>query len=243
MEERRRFALLALNAKYSRDTRRNAYFDRRRPQGLGNEEYLPKTLAEVEDEVCMTIATGRGSDPSVRVLTFGEVVDTIIAAMDLSGPNATTIAALREVLKGYIPRFEKVDALFADLNADDGFQLEGYHHVLLGIPADSDDRARSFWSDILGLREVAKPVELASRGGCWFRGNGIEVHCGVEKDFRPARKAHPGILVSHLGELATHFENHGITVSWDEEFPAFNRFYADDPFGNRIEFLEPKNRS
>jgi hypothetical protein len=81
---------------------------------------------------------------------------------------------------------------------------------------------------------------LAARGGCWFRGGGLEVHLGVEQEFSPARKAHPGILVEDLPALAAALEAAGVGVSWDGEFPGHRRFYASDPFGNRLEFLEPQ---
>ena len=28
-------------------------------------------------------------------------------------------------------------------------------------------------------------------------------------------------------------------VTWDDSFPGMRRFYAADPFGNRLELLEP----
>ncbi len=89
------------------------------------------------------------------------------------------------------------------------------------------------------MTELVKPPVLAARGGCWFRGGELEVHLGVEQDFAPARKAHPGILVRNLGRLADRLEAADIAVTWDGEFPGFSRFYADDPFGNRLEFMEP----
>lgn len=113
------------------------------------------------------------------------------------------------------------------------------HHVQLAIPAGSEDRARAFWRDILGMTELTKPPVLAGRGGCWFRGHGLEVHLGVEDEFRPARKAHPGILVRHIRDLSDHLVAHGVEVTWDDNFPGHDRFYAHDAFGNRLEFLEP----
>jgi catechol 2,3-dioxygenase-like lactoylglutathione lyase family enzyme len=72
------------------------------------------------------------------------------------------------------------------------------HHVQLACPPGSEEKLREFYGRVLGLQEVAKPSVLAARGGCWFRGHGIELHLGVEQDFRPARKAHPGLLVQDL---------------------------------------------
>jgi hypothetical protein len=86
---------------------------------------------------------------------------------------------------------------------------------------------------------VAKPPVLAARGGCWFRGGGLEVHLGVEPDFSPASKAHPGILVTDLHALAERLENAGVAVLWDDAFTGYDRFYAGDPFGNRLEFMQP----
>lgn len=120
------------------------------------------------------------------------------------------------------------------------FTIGRLHHVQLAIPPGEEDRCRAFWGGVLGMDEVEKPPVLAARGGCWFRGGGLEVHLGVEQDFAPARKAHPGILVEDLRALASALEAAGGEVTWDPEFPGHDRFYAHDPFGNRLEFLEPR---
>lgn len=118
-------------------------------------------------------------------------------------------------------------------------EFVGLHHVQMAVPIGSEDTCRSFWRDVLGMDEVPKPSVLAARGGCWFRGGGLEVHLGVEPDFSPAGKAHPGILVTDLRGLAERLQNAGVTVTWDDEFPGHDRFYAHDPFGNRLEFMQP----
>jgi len=113
------------------------------------------------------------------------------------------------------------------------------HHVQLAVPPGSEEECRRFWGGVLGMTELDKPPELAARGGCWFRGDGLEVHLGVEQDFAPARKAHPGIVVRDLPALATRLEAAGMPVTWDGAFPGHRRFYSSDPLGNRLEFLEP----
>jgi catechol 2,3-dioxygenase-like lactoylglutathione lyase family enzyme len=98
---------------------------------------------------------------------------------------------------------------------------------------------RRFYADILGMSEIEKPPVLAARGGCWFRSGRLELHLGVETDFRAAAKAYPGILVRDLDALATRIEQMGGHVDWDDNFPGHRRFYVHDLHGNRLEFLEP----
>jgi catechol 2,3-dioxygenase-like lactoylglutathione lyase family enzyme len=111
-------------------------------------------------------------------------------------------------------------------------------HVQIAAPPGCEDAARAFYAGLLGCEELPKPAELAARGGCWFRVGALELHVGVEEDFVPARKAHPGFVVDDLAALAARFAEHGIETRPDHAIPGVERFYADDPFGNRLEFRE-----
>jgi len=113
------------------------------------------------------------------------------------------------------------------------------HHVQLAMPRGAEDTARAFYAGMLGFAEVTKPPALAPRGGVWFQAGALELHLGVEDDFHPARKAHPGILVADLDSLAARLQAHGIHPRPDGNFPGYRRFYLDDCFGNRLEFLSP----
>jgi catechol 2,3-dioxygenase-like lactoylglutathione lyase family enzyme len=116
----------------------------------------------------------------------------------------------------------------------------GLHHVQLAMPPGREDAARAFYSGLLGLAEIAKPPELAARGGAWFRAGTLELHLGVEDPFSPARKAHPGIVVhdaAAFDALAARLAGAGLEVRPDTLFPGHRRFYTDDAFGNRLEFL------
>jgi catechol 2,3-dioxygenase-like lactoylglutathione lyase family enzyme len=119
----------------------------------------------------------------------------------------------------------------------------GLHHVQLAFPPGGQDRCREFWGGLLGLTEVEQPAVLVPLGGCWFRGDALEVHLGLEQDFRPAAKAHPAMLVDGLRALADRLEAGGVPVTWDTRLPGYERFYAQDPFGNRLEFLERSSGS
>jgi catechol 2,3-dioxygenase-like lactoylglutathione lyase family enzyme len=118
-------------------------------------------------------------------------------------------------------------------------QIVRLDHVQLAMPPGGEERARSFFGEALGIPEVPKPPELAKRGGCWFERGELKIHLGVEKDFRPARKAHPALEVSDLPALVARLEALGYAVKEDEPLEGFLRVYVDDPFGNRIELLEP----
>lgn len=113
------------------------------------------------------------------------------------------------------------------------------HHVQLAMPAGTEEQAREFFGDVLGMVELEKPPELARRGGAWFRAGHLELHLGVEEDFAPARKAHPGILTTDLDGLRTRLEAAGRETESDGAFPGYRRFYTTDCFGNRLEFLQP----
>jgi catechol 2,3-dioxygenase-like lactoylglutathione lyase family enzyme len=112
-------------------------------------------------------------------------------------------------------------------------------HVQLAAPPGSEDACRAYYRDILGMTEIPKPPVLAARGGVWFQAGAAQLHIGVEEPFVPARKAHPALRISGIREYAEHITARGARVTWDDNLPGHLRFYSHDPFGNRIEFLEP----
>jgi catechol 2,3-dioxygenase-like lactoylglutathione lyase family enzyme len=121
-----------------------------------------------------------------------------------------------------------------------GYEITGLHHVQLAMPPDEEDAAREFYGGLLRLTEVSKPGDLAQRGGVWFRDGSVEVHLGVEREgFAPARKAHPAFVVRGLDELRRRLVEAGYRTSDDVPLDGFRRFHVRDPFGNRLELLEP----
>ena len=119
-------------------------------------------------------------------------------------------------------------------------RLTGIHHIQLAMPVGEEEAGRRFYGELLGLPEVPKPSELAPRGGIWFRSGELEVHLGVERaDFRPATKAHPAFLVTGLDELRERLEGDGYRIDEDVQFEGYRRFHVRDPFGNRLELVEP----
>lgn len=116
--------------------------------------------------------------------------------------------------------------------------IKGIHHVQVSCPPGAEGDLRDFYVGVLGMTEAPKPPALAVRGGCWFRAGSAEIHCGVEESFRPARKAHPCLLVDDLDALAARVAQAGGEVRWDANVPGVRRFHTDDAVGNRIELQQ-----
>jgi len=116
--------------------------------------------------------------------------------------------------------------------------ITGIDHVQVSCPPGSEDRMRGFYFGVLAMTEIEKPPALAARGGAWFRAGRCEIHAGVEQDFRPALKAHPGISVSDIDATAERVVGAGGAVRWDTGTPGLRRFHTDDPVGNRLEFIQ-----
>lgn len=115
--------------------------------------------------------------------------------------------------------------------------LVGVDHVQLAIPEGGEDTARGFFVGLLGMREVPKPANLSNQG-CWFESEGVRLHLGVDPDFVPARKAHPAFIVSDASALRDQLKKAGVEVKDEAPIEGYQRFFTQDPFGNRIELMQ-----
>lgn len=118
-------------------------------------------------------------------------------------------------------------------------RITGIDHVQLAMPAGQEEIAREFYARTLGIPEVPKPPELAKRGGAWFEDGPVKIHLGVEADFRPARKAHPALIVRDLPALLATLRSKGHEIVPADGVDGYVRVHVFDPFGNRIELMEP----
>jgi catechol 2,3-dioxygenase-like lactoylglutathione lyase family enzyme len=124
--------------------------------------------------------------------------------------------------------------------AHDGYR-QGVHHIALTIPPGAESRVRAFYGGVLGMTEVADAGPADGRSGCQFRSGDLEFDFEVDLDaYVPSpRQAHPGTLVADIDALAARLAERGVAVEWDDRFLGYRRFYARDPLGNRLEFLQP----
>ncbi len=117
------------------------------------------------------------------------------------------------------------------------YPFSAIDHVQLAMPAGGEQQARAFYGALLGMKEVPKPPELAKRGGCWFECGPVQIHLGVETDFRPAQKAHPALRCFDYKGLVAKLRAAGVAATDDESIPGVRRCHIGDPFGNRIELI------
>jgi len=113
----------------------------------------------------------------------------------------------------------------------------GLDHIQLAIPEGGEGDARAFFAGILGMNEIAKPANLSATG-CWFESGALSLHIGVDPNFRPARKAHPALLVDDIAALEDALLAKGYPVRADKPIEGYLRFFTEDPFGNRIEIMQ-----
>ncbi|MGE7920934.1 VOC family protein [Viridibacillus sp. NPDC093762] len=118
------------------------------------------------------------------------------------------------------------------------FVFKSIAHIQLAAPKGSEDKAKRFFGDILGFREIEKPELLKKRGGVWFEFAHYQIHIGIEEPFTPAKKAHPAFEVENIEDLKSHLSKNNIKFIIDGDLPGANRIYINDPFGNRVEILE-----
>lgn len=116
--------------------------------------------------------------------------------------------------------------------------VTGIDHIQVAAPKGCEEEARRFYGEVLRMEELEKPENLKGRGGCWFSCGIQEVHVGVEESFNPSKKAHPGFITKDLEGLRNALTNAGYLVKEDVPIAGRNRMFTEDPFGNRIEFLE-----
>jgi catechol 2,3-dioxygenase-like lactoylglutathione lyase family enzyme len=117
------------------------------------------------------------------------------------------------------------------------FRVVALDHVQLAMPPAAEAVAEAFYCGVLGFEVDVKPEPLAARGGRWFACGDVHVHLGAEAEFRPARKAHPALVVDDFDALICRLDAAGVVWRPDEELPGVRRCHIDDPFGNRIELI------
>lgn len=118
--------------------------------------------------------------------------------------------------------------------------IKGIHHVQITIPTGAEQEAKRFYCEVLGFKEVEKPDSLKGRGGFWVNVGDRDVHIGTEDGFdRSSTKAHIAYEVENLSYWRTKLGMEQIKIFDSVPIPGFDRFEFRDPFGNRVEMIQP----
>jgi len=116
------------------------------------------------------------------------------------------------------------------------------HHAQITVAASDLEAARSFYRDVLGMKEIPKPASLAARGGLWLQAGRHQLHIGVEENAnRLATRAHIAYEVNDVALWKTHLERSGVNILDSIPIPGYARFEFRDPFGNRVELIQAQS--
>ena len=109
-------------------------------------------------------------------------------------------------------------------------------HVSVPRPPNSDDQARQFYGQLLGLEEIPPPTSLATLNVIWYRLGDTELHLLIEEQSGQDRSGrHFCIAVEDVEALRERLEIAGVAVVGTTAIPGRPRYFIRDPFGNLIE--------
>lgn len=116
------------------------------------------------------------------------------------------------------------------------------HHVFITVPSDRLDEAHDFYTSILGLQEVPRPQSIKKFPGFWLRLANMDLHIGVQDDIdREAPLTHVAYQVSNIKHWRESLSQQGVEIREAPPLDGYLRFEFSDPFGNRIEMIQPKD--
>ena len=106
-------------------------------------------------------------------------------------------------------------------------------HVQITAPRDREREARHFYGTVLGLRELEQRKTIIPSAVLRFAfDESTQVHVVlVENPFRPPLNDHLAVVVDDLDAVKKRLTDHNVGYTGHE------RITAQDPFGNKIEFL------
>ena len=115
----------------------------------------------------------------------------------------------------------------------------GIDHAQITIPKGTEEEARKFYCNFLGLKEIEKPENRRKNGGFWIQVGETQLHIGVEEGFdRTKTKAHIAYRVNDLAYWRQKFQDNSIEIFESLAFPSAVAFEFRDPFGNRVELIQ-----
>ena len=116
--------------------------------------------------------------------------------------------------------------------------VQGVDHIQLPIPVGAAAQARGFYQELLGLREVRDP-ELDRPGTLRFSLGWQRLDLREGSYTGVAPQAHIALRVQSLQTLTKRLHIAGQRIDVAPLADGQQRVYVEDPFGNRLELIEP----
>ncbi|ASU31934.1 VOC family protein [Mucilaginibacter xinganensis] len=110
-------------------------------------------------------------------------------------------------------------------------------HINICVPPERLEEALIFYTEIVGLRKIARPDHLFTTPGYWFDIGDIQLHVGVEP-LKPVSVRHIAFEIKNMDNALKHIKAHNVEILEEPVIPGRKRFAFHDPFGNRMELLQ-----
>jgi glyoxylase I family protein len=124
----------------------------------------------------------------------------------------------------------------------DSLLVERLDHV--SIIVTDVDRARAFYVGVLGLTEIPRPKGF-DFPGAWFQVGPEVIHLLGQPQPDVRGRRHFCLWVSDVHSAARYLSGKSLPVVWDTKYKIdrIDRFFTEDPDGNRVEIQGSDERS
>lgn len=121
-------------------------------------------------------------------------------------------------------------------------QITRLQHAAVTVPIAALDAVRSFYSDILGLRETERPPGTAPEG-IWYTFGSTELHVQARHTVPEDRgEHHPALVIDDIAAWKQRMNEHHIDCKDLPTLFGRERFSVRDPAGNLIELMTEGDR-
>jgi catechol 2,3-dioxygenase-like lactoylglutathione lyase family enzyme len=116
-----------------------------------------------------------------------------------------------------------------------GLHVSQIDHV--SIIVTDLERSRGFYRDLLGLREIARPKTF-DFAVAWFDLGNQHLHLLLKKQPDTLSPRHFALRVRDAAAARGYFRERGVATAETTPIPHCDRFFVNDPDGNRIEIIQ-----
>ena len=109
------------------------------------------------------------------------------------------------------------------------------HHAAICVT--DLERAKAFYSGLLGLTEL--PIRGIDSNRAWYQAGPCQVNLIVKDKADPSSPRHLALCVDSIRTARKALEEQGVKLTKTTQVSNINRFFFEDPDGNRLEIVCP----